>query len=344
MASAAWARFNWTPGEPHDKSSLEKRLMHSWLHHAGLGRALYYAWHLPRGKVSQSLREGGPLEQWHTEQGRRAMEAAAYSLPALSGLNGSAPLELHVLTGRRFWYQTVFCLWTFARHSGRPLQPVIYDDGTLSEAFCAPLARLFPAARFVTQAETLARLDAHLPAARYPALRERWLNYPNIRKLTDVHAGLSGWKLVIDSDLLFFRRPSLLIEWLDSPAQPLHAVDCETSYGYSRPLLDSLAGSPVAELVNVGLTGLNSSELDWDKLEYWCRTLIERERVHYYLEQALVAMLLAGRDCTIAPVADYVTLPLPPETLECRAVMHHYVGNSKRWYFQHNWRRAAAGQ
>ena len=229
----------------------------------GLGKVAYHLWYRPVGKLGNMIAAGGPFEMRRTERGRAAMEVAAYSLPELSGLNGPAPLELHVLTGRRFWYQTAFCLWTFARHSGRSLRPIIYDDGSLSEQFSAPLARLFPNVRFVSQEEIIDRLDVHLPVARYPALRERWINYPNIRKLIDVHVGQSGWKLVIDSDLLFFRRPSLLIEWLDSPAQPLHAVDCATSYGYTRPLLDSLAGAPVAELVNVGLTGLNGSELDW---------------------------------------------------------------------------------
>ncbi|MDB6165383.1 MAG: glycosyl transferase family 2, partial [Lacunisphaera sp.] len=65
-----------------------------------------------------------------------------------------------------------------------------------------------------------------------------------------------------------------------------------------------------------------------------------REGTSYYLEQALIAMLVAGRDCAVAPAADYVTLPQPPEALECRAVMHHYVAESKRWYFQRNWRQA----
>ena len=306
----------------------------------GLGKVAYHLWYRPVGNLGNMIAAGGPFEMRRTERGRAAMEVAAYSLPELSGLNGPAPLELHVLTGRRFWYQTAFCLWTFARHSGRSLRPIIYDDGSLSEQFSAPLARLFPNVRFVSQEEIIDRLDVHLPVARYPALRERWINYPNIRKLIDVHVGQSGWKLVIDSDLLFFRRPSLLIEWLDSPAQPLHAVDCATSYGYTRPLLDSLAGAPVAELVNVGLTGLNGSELDWEKLEYWCRTLIQRERTTYYLEQALGAMLIAGRVCNIAPATDYVTLPRPPEARECRAVMHHYVANSKRWYFQHCWQMA----
>jgi len=312
--------------------------MSSPLRQLGLGRLLYRLWHVPAGKVADCVREGGPWQQRRTAAGRLAMEAAARALPLPPAASG-APLPLHLLTGRRFWYQTAFCLWTFARHAGRPLAPVIYDDGTLGPEHREPLARLFPTIRFVPQAEILARLDAHLPAARFPVLRERWTNYPNIRKLTDPHIGAGGWKLVLDSDLLFFRPPDLLVHWLDAPAAPLHAVDCETSYGYTRPLMNALAGAPVADLVNVGLTGLDGGSLDWERLEFWCRTLIERERTSYYLEQAVIAMAVAGRDCVVAPAADYVTYPKPPEAFDCRAVMHHYVAASKRWYFQRNWRQ-----
>jgi hypothetical protein len=307
----------------------------------GLGRALYQVYYRPIEWFNAMRAAGGPWEQRRTEQGRQAMESAACTLPVLPAFSGT-PLELHLLTGRRFWYQTAFCLWTLARHAQRPLAPVIYDDGTLTASHRDPIARLFPATRFIARDEIVARLDRHLPVAEFPVLRERWLNYPNLRKLTDPHVGTRGWKLVLDSDLLFFRRPDFLVNWADRPDRPLHAVDCETSYGYSRPLINELAGTPVAELVNVGLTGLDGGELDWEKLEAWCRTLISRERTNYYLEQALIAMLVAGRECAIAPAADYVTMPVKPEATECRAIMHHYVANSKRSYFQTNWRRALA--
>lgn len=305
------------------------------------GKILLNLWHQPLNRVRDSLRNGGPWEERRTETGRGEMEAAARTLPAVP-ITAGPPIELHLLSGRRFWYQTAFCLWSFARHVGRPLAPVIYDDSTLGADLREPLSRLFPTARFVTQAETIARLDAHLPISRFPVLRERWAHYPNIRKLIDPHVGRSGWKLVLDSDLLFFRRPEFLLAWLDAPAAPLHAVDCQTSYGYSRSLMNRLAGSPVAELVNVGLTGLDGSGLDWERLEHWCRTLIEAEHTNYLLEQALIAMLVAGRSCAVAPAADYVTLPQPPEAHDCHAVMHHYVAHSKRWYFQHCWRVALA--
>lgn len=305
------------------------------------GQLLLKLYHTPLGRLRDSLRNGGPWQEGRTERGRQEMELAARTLPVPTVGTGR-PLELHLLSGRRFWYQTAFCLWTLARTSGRPLAPVIYDDGTFTTEFQAPLARLLPATRFVSRAETVARLDEFLPAARYPVLRERWLNYPNIRKLTDPHVGRSGWKLVLDSDLLFFHRPQFLLDWLAAPDRPLHAVDCGTSYGYSRPLMNGLAGAPVADLVNVGLTGLNGSELDWERLEHWCSTLIAREKTSYYLEQALIAMLVAGRRCAVAPATDYVTLPALPEARACHAVMHHYVAHSKRWYFQDNWRHVLA--
>ncbi len=268
------------------------------------------------------------------------MEAAARTLPILPAEDESKPLQLHLLTGKRFWYQTTFCLWTFARHSGHQLAPVIYDDGTLTAEYSDPLARLFPAASFRSQPDIIARLDAELPAARFPFLRERWQNFPLMRKLIDIHLGQAGWKLFMDSDLLFFRRPQFLLDWLSEPVRPLHALDCETSYGYPLAIMDELAGAPVGELVNSGLTGLNSSTFDWEKLEYWCKKLIERQGTHYFLEQALTAMLVAGRDCSIASAADYVTKPEGDEARDCRAVMHHYVATSKKWYFRHCWRLA----
>jgi len=305
-----------------------------------LGRSLYQIWHRPVGAISSVFAAGGPWEVARNNRGRAEMIKTAADLPLLPSRDGP-PLELHLLTGQRFWDMTAFCLWTFARHCDRPIAPKIYDDGTITEDVRAPLLRLFPATRFITQQETIARLDTHLPIGKYPVLRERWINYPNIRKLLDPHVGRKGWKLVLDSDLLFFREPTFLIHWLSNPDRPLHAVDYETSYGYTRPLMEQLAGAKVADLVNVGVTGLNGSQIDWDLLEHWCDTLIKKEKTSYYLEQALIAMMVAGDRCKVAPAADYITLPTLPEALECQSVMHHYVAHSKKWYFQHNWRIAS---
>jgi hypothetical protein len=309
----------------------------------GLGRAVYRLWHAPLGALKTSIAAGGPIEQWRDRQAHAAMRAAAARLAPqqLPSANPAWP-EVHFLTGGKFWDQTALCLFTLQAHAGCSVQAVFHDDGSASDDIVARLGKVFPHARWRRPVDAAAALDRHLGAAHHPVLRERWRVYPNIRKLIDVHIGERGWKLVLDSDMLFFRRPDFLLDWLRTPDRPLHLVDVKDSYGYSLPLLESLAGAPLPSRLNVGICGLCSDKLDWDRLESWCRRLQETEGTSYYLEQALVAMLCAGRSCAVAPVEDYRVLPSETECRAPRAVLHHYVAGAKRGYYRHAWRAALA--
>ncbi|MEO6873554.1 MAG: glycosyl transferase [Opitutaceae bacterium] len=305
----------------------------------GLGPLALTLWHSPLAKLRDSWRNGGPIAERETERQRLEMVAAARTLPPLPPRSGLPTATLHLLTGQRFWYQTAFCLHSFAQQSDTSVIAHVYDDGTFDDGWRGQLGRLGPSVKFHSAASIRERLDDLLPEPKFPVLRERWRNYPNLRKLTDPHLGSIGWKLVIDSDLLFFRRPSFLLDWLAAPDRPLHAVDCMESYGYSRPLMERLAAAPLPSLVNVGLCGLRSETLDWPEIEAWCAELITREKTNYYLEQAIVAMLVARtQPCAIAPRLDYLTNPSRAEGRAPTAIMHHYVAESKRSYFRDAWR------
>ena len=303
----------------------------------GLGVAMYRLYHAPKGLIHQYFKRD-PIRRAIDSQAQLAMENAVYTLPPLPDFGTGTALEISFLSGNKFWYQTCFCAYSMAQQSKVNLRPIIYDDGTLQPNQQAELQRLFPNVQIVSQGTIQARLEAHLPAQQFPSLRQRRLIYPNLRKLTDIHIGSSGWKLVLDSDMLFFQAPTLLINWLRSPQEPCHMMDVETAYGYSSTLMESLAGSPIPDRINVGICGLNSSALDWHELECWCKTLIEREGTHYYQEQAIVAMLMARQPCTIAPAADYIVLPDRREVRSPKAILHHYVADSKPWYFRYGWR------
>lgn len=306
-----------------------------------LGRLVYQAYHRPVGLVRQSVREGGPWAQAQDRAGHAAMQLAAARLPPLSAPPIGPAAEIAFLSGPKYWHQTLFCFVSLQLQLPFRITPVIYDDGAMDRPTEALIRRVVPWARFVNACETEQLLDALLPEDRFPALRGRRRGYPHLRKLTDIHIGSGRFKLVADSDMLFFRRPDALEHWFAQPDW-LYMQDVATAYGYPAGFLAELAGAPVPEAINVGLYAVNGSEIDWDKVEHWCSRQIDEYGPQYVQEQALTAMLFAGRSATVLPRKEYVVMPDRDEGKARSAVLHHYVDVSKRAYFRHNWRQIAA--
>jgi hypothetical protein len=294
----------------------------------------------PVGTIRQSIREGGPLEQNQTRAGHLAMRETALQLPGLLPPHDGPHAEIAYLSGPKFWHQTVWCFVSLQLVCPFRITPVIYDDGGLDEITIARIQRVIPWARFVFAGESEARLDAILPEAKFPHLRARRRVYPHLRKLMDIHAGSSGFRLVADSDMLFFRRPEALLAWYESP-QYLYMQDTITAYGYPIPFLSGLAGAEVPEPVNVGLYALDGRSINWEHVEDWCRIQNEVYGPHYLQEQALTAMLFAGKDAVALPRHDYVVMPDKAEGENPMAIVHHYVDLSKQFYFRNGWRRIA---
>jgi hypothetical protein len=301
-----------------------------------LGRLLYLGWHKPRAELARSRREGGPIHQFKNWRGQVAMTRAAATLAPRPAPPAGAP-EVTFLTGKKFWYQTAFCCWSLCEQARREFNPVFIDDGSFDAALHAECRRIFPSARVLSAAECEEALDAHLPADKFPALRSQRRTYLHLRKLTDAHVGRHGWRLVLDSDMLFFRRPDSLLAWLEAPNRPIHMLDVQDAYGYPHVSLAALAGRPIPEKLNVGICGLRSEAINWARLEFWCQQLLARHGTSYYLEQALVALLLAGESPLRLPAEDYRLLPTEIECLRPTAALHHYVAESKRGYFRHAW-------
>ena len=305
------------------------------------GLALRY-YHQPLSAVRQTWLAGGPLETLRTEHGRLAMIDAARTLPPLSPPVGGKSMEVSFLTGAKYWYQTIFCFYSLQMHSYSRIDAIIHDDGSLDDETTAAISRVAPWMRFVRRKEIEARLDDSLPSSRFPTLRTRRMEYPHLRKLCDIHLGRRGWTAVLDSDMLFFRPPTALLDWLAAANRPCHLVDTHRAYGYSRKLMTKLVGASEPERVNVGICGLQSEMIDWERLEYWCRVMLEEEGPNYLQEQALTALLLAGQDCLRLPEDNYKVQPSLAEGKNPSAILHHYVAHSKRSYFQNGWRRVLA--
>ena len=292
----------------------------------------------PRSYLKRVYGMGGILSYSRMKRGQRQMRNAAFELPPVySSANG---LPVYFLTGKNYLYQTLFCITSLTKCSAEEFKFILVDDGSFDEKLISLIKRQLPGATIIQKQTIEDNIRAALPADKYPVLNLKRAEYAHIKKLTDVHT-LPGedWKLVLDSDMLFWEEPIQLIAWLKNSSKPVHMVDCTESYGYSTALMEELASAKIPALLNVGVIGLQSSHIKWLELENWTATLEAREGKTYYLEQALSAMLVAKQPCLVLGKEHYMVNPTDDAISHCKGILHHYVDRSKRAYYTTAWKK-----
>jgi len=304
------------------------------------GRLLYLLYYRPRAWFNH-LKQIGPINYLRKIFGQLAMERSIHSIKPEIRQPKESAIGLHILTGADYWYQTIWCLHSFFKQTNQIYPITFYDDGSLKFKHKWNLARLFPSAKMQRKTEIDGRIESALPENEFPTLRAHRLMYPHLKKIIDIHCGSSGWKLVLDSDMLFWKNPKELLEWLENPTEPIHLKDIKNSYGYSLQAMSDLTQHQIPEKVNVGLIGLNSSSIDWKKIEFWCSSLLKIYGSHYCLEQGLTAMLLSEIPHFFLPSETYIVGPSKENLEDGSSILHHYVGDSKFLYFSEAWKKFA---
>ncbi|WP_157273950.1 glycosyl transferase [Pedobacter sp. BAL39] len=252
----------------------------------------------------------------------------------------SSGLPVYILTGKDFLYQTLFCIHSLRSVSTQHYRFILVDDGTFDKDFIEQANRQLPGARLVHRKEIEHYQQQRLARSQFPGLYHKRLVYPHIKKLSDIHLiPEDAWKVTIDSDQLFFQNPATLNQWIQNPTQPLHALDCKQSYGYSTTLMTDLCGSAVPDLLNVGIIGLQSSSIPWESIEKWIHELEHQEGTSYFLEQALSAMIIGDQKSTVLDRDQYIVNPTPQDIKLRRGTLHHYVDLSKEGYFKYAWKQ-----
>jgi hypothetical protein len=246
-----------------------------------------------------------------------------------------------MMTGHEHWAMTAFCAFSLIESTQAALRPIAINDGTLQDVERSELQRILPEMQILEAAACKENVRQFVPEERFPALHAIRRDLPLMRKLLDLHAGGTGWRLFLDSDMLFFREPAWMLQWLSHPKSPVHMWDYQNSYGYSLDLLDGLIsedapGRTMPHKINTGFCGLRSDEIDWPRLEFWGQRLLASAGINHFTEQCLTAMLMAPNRCA-APPADYLILPTKEESQKPTAAMHHYVAESRTWYHIYGW-------
>lgn len=297
----------------------------------------YYRY--PKAKRKEIERFGGKLAYKEMLAQKEAMTKSITNFKPFKKSSGN--LKLYFLTGKKYIDQTLYCIISLERQLIDTFKYVMVDDGTFDNDLIDFVKSKIPAIEIITKDEIDKNIAQYLPINKYPILNKKRQEYPHIKKLTDIHTlnNCEGYKIVLDSDMLFYHEPIELKQWLAHPDKAIHMVDCEEAYGYDHLLMEKLCGSSIPKLVNVGIFGIESSKIIWDNLESWTQELEQEAGASYYLEQALSAMLIAGKPALVLDKEKYKVNPSENEIDECKATLHHYVDLSKKGYYTKAWKK-----
>lgn len=302
------------------------------------GKIAYNFIYRPLSLVKYVAKFGGLINVIKMEIGKRAMKSASENI--FYEVSDDNAAQVFFLTGQKYWHLTAYCFYSLVKASKQPFQPVFVDDGSFDKDLIKRILKQFPGCVVKTSKEIESNIKAHLPADKFPILNHKRKTYPHIRKLTDIHAGSSGWKLVLDSDMLFFSEPVDINNWLKAPEKPFFLHDTVSSYHYNIELMERLAGHSIFDKINVGAAGFKSEDINWHDVERWIGELEKKQEKSYLLEQALSAMLSTAFPI-IADKNQYIVMPCDKEVKQPSAALHHYVAKSKEWYYKLAWRLIA---
>lgn len=294
-----------------------------------------HVYRYPKSNWKTIQRFGGYWSYQKMLREKAKMVAASQNLPPIVSFDNGFPV--YFLTGKKHLYQTLFCAYSLNKITDEKFQYVLIDDGSFDSELIIEVKKKMPRVKLILKEDIEGNLRQKLPEDKFPYLNQKRKVYPHIKKLTDIHTNQSNtFKLVLDSDMLFWKEPTEMIEWLIKPSGALYMLDCIESYGFEIDFMQSLCGFEIPRLINVGVFGINSDIINWESLEHWAKTLEENEGSSYFLEQALSAMIIANEKKTILNNKRWI---VSPNACDEEDILHHYVDLSKKYYFEEAWKK-----
>jgi hypothetical protein len=175
-------------------------------------------------------------------------------------------------------------------HTGRHWAPVIHEDGSLTDQDVETIRSQFPDARVIRRADADRELEAVLanhPAARESRRKHNWF----LKNFDTWHYAPHDRYIVIDSDIVFFRRPEMLLKWIAEGDDTVWVMeDTNEKYALPREEIESLMGLKLWSKVNSGLDLMPRAAFDLDLAEKFLSVCGLRAKHFQFLEQTFFAV------------------------------------------------------
>ena len=201
-----------------------------------------------------------------------------------------AGLEIHTLASRKTFDSALLAFASLEFHSGKRWRFVLHDDGTLGEAECRQLQRIFADARLVRRAE--ADRQAHEALAGFPRCLAHRARHNLALKFFDtlLFARTSRW-ILLDSDVIFFREPVELVRWAEQEEELcLYNEDTREKFCLPRRMIESRFACRMPPRFNSGLVLHPGPGLPFERAEAFLAEFEKEAHAPQFIEQTLWAI------------------------------------------------------
>lgn len=241
--------------------------------------------------------------------------------------NEAGGVSVHMLVSSRTWHAGLLAAAAFEHHTNHRWRFFIHEDGTVGPEARGCIENLLPDATFVSRGEADARAGSVL--RDFPLCLSQRSKHNLFLKFSDFAAFAPEKRfIVLDSDVIFFRRPAKILEWLGSGSMDaFYNEDTKEKYCIPRDRIADALGIDLWPRFNSGLLLLPRAAIDFSLAERLLAAFESTAHHPQFFEQTLYALMASawGRGG-----------PLPAEYeiswgyLKKRgAVCRHYVGEFK---------------
>jgi len=225
------------------------------------------------------------VRQGWIELGRRAARHAVRSRESLSP--PPANVSLHMVISHDMLLMGLLAMRSLEFHTRQHWAPFFHDDGSLTDDDARELLSHFPEGQVIRRAEADSAVTEALRA--FPVCRENRLKHHWFLKVFDTrHYAPHGRYIVLDSDIVFFRRPDFLLLWIAGHDETVWLMeDTREKYASARADLENDMGFPLWERANSGLDLMPKAAADLALAETFLQRCAPTAREYCFLEQTL---------------------------------------------------------
>ena len=199
-------------------------------------------------------------------------------------------VSVHMVVGHDMLPMGLLALRSWEFHTRRQWRPFIHEDGSFTARDRELLRLHFPDSSIIDRSKADREVTDAL--AGFPACRIHRTNHNWFLKVFDTrHYAPNERYLILDSDLVFFRRPTVVLDWVDGSGEEMWIMEDEREkYSHPRTDIESAMGLRLLERANSGLDLMPKSAADLALADRFLAQCANTSRQYEFLEQTIFGL------------------------------------------------------